>query len=556
MKKRTFILLVLLLISVCAFAQAPAWQWASHAGGNDYDVGKAITVDDAGNSYVTGGFVGTATFGSYPLTSSGEYDIFVAKMDSNGNWQWATQAGGSDWDKGLGITIDDAGNSYVTGGFVGTATFGSYPLTSSGEYDIFVAKMDSNGNWQWATRAGGYDYVIGLGIIIDDAGNSYVTGYFREIATFGSYILTSNGWSDIFVAKLDANGNWLWATKAGGSNGDQGYGITIDDAGNSFVTGYFQGIATFGSYSITTSGFYDIFVAKMDANGNWQWATQAGGSEIDIGYGITIDDAGNSYVTGYFEETATFGSYSLTSSGSWDIVVAKMNADGNWEWATKAGGTSTDCGYGITVDDAGNSYVTGKFRSTATFGSYYLTSGGSLNIDIFAAMIDTDGNWQWAIQACGSGWDEGHGITIDNAGNSYVTGHFSGTATFGSYSLNCSGEWDIFVAKLNSSVFVENEIIPSINILSNYPNPFKPSTTISFTTEQAESTETCPPWRIEIYNIKGQKIKTLAVTLSGVEGSATWDGTDDSNKPVSSGIYFYKLKTDNLEKMRKMILIK
>ncbi|NQV17956.1 MAG: SBBP repeat-containing protein [Armatimonadetes bacterium] len=145
--RKTVIIYGLLLIAVCVFAQAPEWQWAIQAGGILADEGRSITVDDAGNSYITGTFGGTATFGSYTLYSSGENDIFVAKMDAIGIWQWAIQAGGISDDSGYGITIDDAGNSYVTGYFKDTATFGSYTLASSGWEDIFVAKIDTNGNW-------------------------------------------------------------------------------------------------------------------------------------------------------------------------------------------------------------------------------------------------------------------------------------------------------------------------------------------------------------------------------------------------------------------------
>ncbi|MCK4311168.1 MAG: SBBP repeat-containing protein [Candidatus Cloacimonetes bacterium] len=565
MRKRTFILLGLLLITVYTFAQAPDWQWATQAGGGDLDFGSGITIDDAGNSYVTGRFEGTATFGSYSLTSSGEYDIFVAKMDAIGNWQWATKAGGTGWDGGCGITIDDTGNSYVTGYFFGTATFGSYSLTSSGDSDIFVAKIDADGNWQWATKAGGTGSDVGFVITIDDAGNSYVTGFFSDTATFGSYSLTSSGGEDIFVAKIDADGNWQWATKAGGTNADFGYGITIDDAGNSYVTGFFSDTATFGFYSLNSSGGDDIFVAKMDAVGNWQWVTQAGGIVMDYGWGITIDDAGNSYVTGFFSDTATFGSYTLTSCGDSDIFVAKIDADGNWQRATQAGGISYDKGYGITIDDAGNSYVTGYFRDTATFGSYSLTSCG--DSDIFVAKIDADGNWQWATQAGGTDWDYGRAITIDDAGNSYVTGMFEGTATFGSYSLTSSGWFDIFVTKLNSSVFAENEISPIINSLSNYPNPFKPSgagrspaTTISFSvTQNAMSGSDGSPFvTLEIFNIKGRKVKQLVSNqLTSGNHSVIWNGDDDSGNSVSSGVYLYKLNVNGkTEAVKKCLLVK
>ncbi|MDP8314998.1 MAG: T9SS type A sorting domain-containing protein [Candidatus Celaenobacter antarcticus] len=396
MKTIFIMFLILLILQLSLSAQEPSWQWATKAGGNSNDGGFGITIDDYANTYVTGFFRETVTFGSYSLTSNGHLDIFVAKMDANGNWQWATKAGGSDFDTGSGITIDADGNTYVTGPFRETATFDSYSLTSNGDVDIFVAKMDANGNWQWATKAGGSDWDGGYGITIDSDGNTYVTGYFRETATFGSYSITSYGGNDIFVAKMDANGNWQWATKAGGNSSDCGLGITIDDAGNTYVTGFFYYYtATFGSYSLTSDGNGDIFVAKMDANGNWQWATKAGGIDCDRAVGITIDDDRNTYVKGYFEGTANFGSNSLTSDGNLNIFVAKMDANGNWQWATKAGGNYSggiydDYGLGITIDDAGNTYVTGEFSGTATFGSYSLTGDG--DNDIFVAKLGNSNN--------------------------------------------------------------------------------------------------------------------------------------------------------------------
>ncbi|MCK4312529.1 MAG: SBBP repeat-containing protein, partial [Candidatus Cloacimonetes bacterium] len=388
----------------------------------------------------------------------------------------------------------------------------------------------------------------------------YVTGYFQETATFGSYSLTSSGEEDIFAAKMDADGNWQWAIQAGGTDDDRGFGITVDAAGNSYVTGYFRETATFGSYSLTSSGWDDVFVTKIDANGNWQWAIQAGGVIHDIGIGITIDAAGNSYVAGCFGDTATFGPYSLYSSGLSDIFLTKIDADGNWQWVTQTGGNNYFvAANGITGDDAGNTYVTGEFGGTVTFGSYSITSSGKE--DIFAAKMDTDGNWQWATKAGGNFYAIGYGITIDDIGNCYVTGCFGDTVTFGSYSLTSIGHGDIFVAKLNSSVSVENEIISTEMELSNYPNPFKPSgasrspaTTIYFSVAQTLSFV-----NLEIYNIKGQKIKTFVIGQSSLakgKGSVVWDGTDENNQSVTSGVYLYKLKMGNEIYTRKMLLLR
>ena len=302
------------------------WLWAVSAGGSYEDYGKGISVDAEGNSYITGSFQGTASFGSFDLTSSGYNDIFVAKMDASGNWLWVESAGGSSWDSGSGISTDAEGNSYITGFFQGTASFGSFDLTSIGYDDIFVAKMDAAGNWLWAESAGGDYSDIAYGISTDAEGNSYITGTFQGIASFDSFDLTCNDGADIFVAKLDAAGNWLWAESAGGSDLEYGRGISTDAEGNSYITGGFQGTASFGSFDLTCSGIYDIFAAKIDAAGNWLWAESSGGDVGDGGYGISTDADGNSYITGHFYGTASFGSFDLTSYG-YDIFVAKLGND-------------------------------------------------------------------------------------------------------------------------------------------------------------------------------------------------------------------------------------
>jgi len=300
--KKTFLLFILALCSIALFAQNEDWFWAKKAGGTSYDNGLSIAIDANENSYVTGYFSGSATFGTTTLTSSSEYysDIFVAKLDNNSNWLWVKQAGGTNWDYGYGIAVDANGNSYVTGYFYNSATFGTTTLTSSGYADIFVAKLDSSGNWLWAKQAGGASFDYGYGIAVDDNGNSYITGVFEEIATFGTTTLTSSGYEDIFVAKLDSNGNWLWVKQAGGTGWDDyGRGIAVDANGNSYVTGYFWDSATFGTTTLTSSGNSDIYVAKLDCNGNWLWAKQAGGTGWDDGYSIAVDANGSSYVTGF-----------------------------------------------------------------------------------------------------------------------------------------------------------------------------------------------------------------------------------------------------------------
>ena len=463
MKNIVFIIL-LLLSPFFIFAQSNPILWANKAGGTNYEYcnSNSIAVDTNGNSYVTGYFNGSATFGIITLTSNGSYDIFVAKLDSNGNWLWAKQAGGINYDCGNSIAVDASGNIYVTGRFRNTAIFDTTTVTGSNSNDIFVAKLDSNGNWLWAKQAGGADNDCGYGIAVDASGNIYVSGWFQGVATFGYTNITSTvNSADIFVAKMDSNGNWLWVNKAGGTTTDNGNSIAVDSSGNIYVTGWFQGVATFGTTNIkiTSNGDFDIFIAKLDSNGNWLWAKQAGGTKVDYGNSIAVDTNGNSYVTGSFASLyATFGTTTLSNyntNNSDDIFVAKLDKDGNWCWAKKAGGGNFEYGYGIAVDANGNSYVTGYFATNgATFGTITLINSGGR--DIFVAKLDSNGNWLWAKQAGGGSSEFGYGIAVDASGNSYVIGYFSGTTTLGSTTLTSSGGYDILVAKVHIPYYPNN----------------------------------------------------------------------------------------------------
>ncbi|MDD4309823.1 MAG: SBBP repeat-containing protein, partial [Candidatus Cloacimonetes bacterium] len=147
-------ILVLLCGIIGLNAQTPEWEWAVCAGGIGNDYGKAIAVDEFGNQYIIGYFGGTASFGSFTLNSAGSNDIFAVKLDPSGNLLWVVRAGGIGYDRGIGIAVDGAGNAYLTGWFYGTADFGAYTLNSSGDRDIFAAKLDPDGNFLWAIQAG------------------------------------------------------------------------------------------------------------------------------------------------------------------------------------------------------------------------------------------------------------------------------------------------------------------------------------------------------------------------------------------------------------------
>ncbi len=375
------------------------------------------------------------------------------------NFIWSVKAGGTSSDFGNAITTDGLGNSIVTGSFKGTATFGTITLTSTGgtsDSDIFIVKYDAFGNLLWVRQAGGVDIDEGFGVRLDGSGNITVTGLFRGTARFDTVSVTSAGLEDIFIAKYDASGNLLWVRRAGGTSGDVGLGVAVDGLGNSIITGFFQGTATFGTINLVSTGGSDIFIAKYDAAGNVIWARRAGGVGFDVGNSTVIDGSGNSILTGQFQGTATFGNLTLTAAGGvndFDIFIAKYDASGNVIWAKRAGGSGpNDSGNGITVDGGGNSILTGQFQGTATFDTVRLTAaGGTADLDIFIAKYDISGNLLWVRQAGGTSLDVGTSIASDGAGNSVVTGSFRGTSTFNTTSLTSARGDDIFTAKYDTS---------------------------------------------------------------------------------------------------------
>ncbi len=403
-------------------------------------------MDADGNIYITGNFEDTATFGSITLISQGYCDVFIAKIDTNGIWQWAQKAGGTGDDRGYGIAVDSNGNAYITGFFSDTSYFGTTLLTSQGISDVFVAKINTNGVWQWAKSAGGTNNDYGWNIAVDVAGNPLITGDFIGTVVFGSTTLISQG-EDVFVAKLNTDGIWQWAKNGGGIYSDTGWGIISDENGNIYISGDFSGTATFGTTLLTTQGYSDVLVAKLDTNGVWQWAQRGGGSGYDYGIGIDVDNNGNAYITGIFQDTGTFGATTLNSQGNYDVFVSKISTNGVWQWAEGAGGISYDYGRSIVLDGNKNSYITGDFNETATFGDITLTSQGST--DVFVAKLSFDGDWLWAKSAGGTNTDGGQGVSVDADWNIYITGEFWYIVTFGTTTLTSQGEGDVFVAKLS-----------------------------------------------------------------------------------------------------------
>jgi PKD repeat protein len=373
---------------VAKYSPTGAHIWSKRFGASGDDVAQSIAVDSSGNVIVVGSFKGTVNFGGSALTAylspfgAPTTDLFMVKFSSAGNHLWSKSFGSFGDDIGYSVAFDGSGNVLVGGVFVGHVDFGGTTLVSNNNSpDMFLAKYTAGGQLVWAKSwgNGGTDTIYG--VAVDATGNVFMTGAFSGTIDFGGGPLTAiSASSDIVLAKFSATGQHVWSKRFGNGAQAVGYSVAADPLGNVAFTGYFQGIVNFGGGSIASHGQLDTFVAKYSATGTHLWSFALGGTNADEGFGIAMDAGGNVVIVGTFQGTADFGTGPLTSSGSWDIVVAKYSAAGAPLWSKNLGGTNVDLAYSVAIDAAGNSTVSGYFQSTVDFGGGPVTAIGSSDV--------------------------------------------------------------------------------------------------------------------------------------------------------------------------------
>ncbi len=461
MKKIIFSVLVLSAFSMSAIAGS--WQWAKKHGGTSADESNGIAVDLTRNSYVTGNFSGTATFGSTSLVSGGGTDGCLSKIDEDGNYIWSIKVGtGTGNEKALAVVCDPGGSEiYVTGTFYGTSTFGtSTVLTSFGDKDIFIAKYNASGTLQWAVKAGG-PYLDEVGDLawapMTGGGRGsyvYITGTFNVSATFGSTNLTAVNFHDIYTASYSDAGTLQWVNQATASSVVSN-GIATDASNNVYITGGYYGTGTFGSVTLASGTSQEQFLVKYNSSGAAQWGRKGSGMSNEEGIALCTDGAGNVYVTGnYTSSSTTFGSYSVTNSGSTDISLVKYNSSGTEQWAKKGGGSGADLAAAITRDAWDNIYLTGTFQSGLMyFGT--LSFGGDCPTDGYVVKADALGNFTEVSSPTGLMVPPANyphiypnDIVVSALGHIFIAGSFDVKFDFFSTIILSNGSTDGFVARL------------------------------------------------------------------------------------------------------------
>lgn len=476
------LLFLLLSLTASTLAQKANLVWAKQCGGSDDEYASVIVADANGNIYTTGSFFSNSDL--YPgasvqnLSSVGGQDLFIQKLDAEGNLLWVKQIGGSSQDVSTCLALDHLGNVYVGGNFGATVDFdpgpGTSTLTAFGGFDGFILKLDGDGNFIWVKQFGSEEYDSPISLAIDAQGNVYHTGYFYNTSDFdpgeGTYNLTAFGQEDTYVQKLDAEGHLLWVNQLGGKDFDMGYSLALDNSNNVYVLGQFAGTSDFDpgvgvNELVSDNGSYDIFLQKFDAEGNSIWVKQIGGAYMDIGQALTLGSTGELHITGKFYGNVDFdpgsGVRELSSpTGIGAAFVLKLDAEANYIWAKQTEGTGSANALSIKVDPSDEVYIIGEFDNTVDFNPgaevFNVISNGSN--DGFLLKLDVNGDFVWAKQTGGTNYDAGMSLALDPDGSIYTMGQFRNTVDFnpnaGVFSLTSTGQYDISIRKLSQCKMV------------------------------------------------------------------------------------------------------
>ncbi|MFB3897893.1 MAG: SBBP repeat-containing protein, partial [bacterium] len=454
--------------------------YSTYIGGSDNETNYGtVVVDSAGNAYITGWTNSPdfpTTTGAFDTTNNGDWDAIVCKLNPKGTGLvYSTCLGGSNTEWDYGIAVDNNGYAFISG-FTQSTDFpitpGAFDTSYNGgdpyNWDGFVTKLNPEGTaLVYSTYLGGSKDDQPYALAIDTAGNAYITGFTKSSdfpTTPGAYNTTYGWWDwNDFLSKLNPEGSALiYSTYISGASSI--YGIAVDNDMHAYVTGYTDNYVpypiTSGAFDSTFNGGHDVVVTKFNAEGSGlMYSTLFGGEEYDMGYGIAIDSAGNAYITGMSSSYSGFpttpGAFDTTNRAV-DCFITKVNPDGtDLVYSTLLGGNIRDFGYGITIDNTGNAYVTGFTQSPdfpTTAGAVDQTFNGGY-YDAFMTEVNSTGTKLVYSTFLGGSWgDEGYGIAVDKVGNIFITGRTESSdfpTMAKSFDPIYNGSGDAFVTKLS-----------------------------------------------------------------------------------------------------------
>jgi hypothetical protein len=473
-------LLFILLSQTVWCTQAQNFQWARNIGQNQNDnFASKIIADSQGNIYVLGSFYDEVDFdpgpGVYNLSSdNGSSSIFILKLDSTSQFIWAKAIGGSFGATGYSMSLDPDGNLYVAGSYndmvdfdPGVDTYFLTEVPDQNNYsDSFIMKLDASGNFSWAKSFGGIQSDSVKALTTDDQNNVYAIGTFMQTMDIdpgdGVHEVSPNGTIDSFVMKLDTDGNQQWAETYGSTFLTEAYSIALDNEANLYIIGSYTETVDFNTgsdvYELTSAGSNSAYILKLDSAGVFGWVKEFGGADASV-YGghIILDNTGNIYTGGSFVGSADFDPaepMQVITASTNNAFVTKLDATGNFIWATTTQGDGY-CGVnGIALNGENELFLTGAFDDTVDFdGGSGVANQVAYGYDIYMMKMATvDGGFLWVSSAGNNAMDIGGDVCADSWGNIYSTGAFYHAVDFdlgvGIHNLYASNYRDCYISKM------------------------------------------------------------------------------------------------------------
>lgn len=532
---------ILAIIGFSGSIHAQEWVWANGEGGKGMERSWDLAIDIDGSIYATGQFTDTLIIADNTIPSQGMSDIFVVKYSSQGKLEWVKTFGGEGEDIGIGIDCDNSGSCYISGYFTDTMVVGNDIYAAVG-WDIFIIKLDSEGDLLWSKHPSCNGSEVGYGIAVNNSSDAYVTGWFQDTIYFTeeNYI-PSFGSSDIFIAKYDEQGNFLWARNAGNESVDYGYKIDTDNMDNCYLTGHASNGCQFGSLTLENGGMY---VAKYSASGEALAVTSASGGVGSINISVAPD--GNGFVAGRLTGSGIFhslGDSIYSFEGSDDAYIAKFNSECNWQWIDHIYSEGTDKSKAVYANSNGDAFLVGRFNGELLIDDTTLVSESD---DIFIAKLNPSGDYEWVAQGGGIDTDVPTDIIASESNNCYITGWFSGETQFGDIQLTASNNSDMnfFLASLDQPMNIEKLQYPILHSRVK-PNPVFEKGTIIID----GNFEIKEPVHLVITNELGEKIEDCMISRIPP------DGISVDASYLNSGIFFYKIELRDYKIEGKFIVL-
>lgn len=439
------------LLAICSLQAAePAFDWLAFGGGVKNDKTRAITADSQGNVFLAGETTGAGTFGDQLRADLGSTDFFLTKVDSAGRVLWVRGLGGSLVDRGYGVVADAAGCAYVTGHYQSTdAQALGKTLANAGDYDIFVAKYDADGQLLWIQTAGGAGYDYGHGIALDSRGDVVVTGAIAGAGQFGDVAVNADSTARaIFWAKYSPEGKLRWVKTTTGKFSGSGHGIAIDAQDCLYIGGSGSGNGQAGALSLSTAGGQAALILKVSPDGEPLWAKLVPGQPSAGFHEISVDAQGHAVGAGMFKGSVTVAGQTFTTTGDKDNdgFVVHFTEQGEPDWVHALQGPGVDYCLGVAQSAEGQVYLTGEFSAEASFVGKKLLSQGAT--DIYVISFKPQGKPDWLTTFGGAKGDNAYTLFATPKAL-YLGGACAEGAPFGKKIMDSPAAAEAYGAKLS-----------------------------------------------------------------------------------------------------------